>query len=112
MFWGLLHVLCMGWEVKIDMSGQSNGCLRVCNVKMKNFLPGQKWGTSPRMYGLWGCSIDRFEFFFMGFGVPISLTVTDIFHPISTRSRWAHGYMHGPCTTACIWANTAWGLPN
>ena len=30
----------MGWEVKIDMSGQSNGCLRVCNVKMKKFLPG------------------------------------------------------------------------
>ena len=28
------------WEVKIDMSGQSNDYLRVCNVKMKNFL----WG--------------------------------------------------------------------
>ena len=27
----------MGWEVKIDMSGQSNDCLRVCNVKMKFF---------------------------------------------------------------------------
>ena len=30
----------MGWEVKIDMSGQSNGCLRVCNVKMKKFYKG------------------------------------------------------------------------
>ena len=30
----------MGWEVKIDMSGQSNDCLWVCNVKMKTFLPG------------------------------------------------------------------------
>ena len=24
----------------------------------------------------------------------------------------AHGYIHGPYTTPCIWANTAWGLPN
>ena len=92
-FGGLLHVLCMDWEVKIDMSGQSNSCLRVCNVKMKNFLPERKWGTSPRMYGLRGCSIDRFEFSFMGFGVPISLTVVDIFQPISTRSRWGT-WMH------------------
>ena len=29
----------------------------------------------------------------MGFGVPISLTVVDIFRPISTRSRWAT-WMH------------------
>ena len=44
-----LHVSCMGWEVKIDMSGQSNDCLRVCNVKMKKFLMGQKWGTSQNV---------------------------------------------------------------
>ena len=37
----------------------------------------------------------------MGFGVPISLTVVDIFQPISTRSRWgtwmhnAHGCISG-----------------
>ena len=57
-------------------------------MKMKKFLTGQKQGTSLRMYGLWGYSINRFENFFMGFGVPISLTVADIFWPISTRSRW------------------------
>ena len=45
-FGGPLHILCMGWEVKIDMSGQSNGCLKVFNVKMKKFLMGQKQGTS------------------------------------------------------------------
>ena len=44
-----LHVLCMGWEVKIDMSGQSNDCLRIYNVKMKNFLMGWKRGTCVRM---------------------------------------------------------------
>ena len=35
-----LHVSCMGCEVKIDISGQSNDCLRVCNVKMNFFY----WG--------------------------------------------------------------------
>ena len=35
-----LHISCMGWEVKIDMSGQSNDCLRLCKVKMKKFLTG------------------------------------------------------------------------
>ena len=45
----VLHVSCMGWEVKIDMSGKSNDCLRVCNVKMKKFLTGQKRGTCLRM---------------------------------------------------------------
>ena len=78
----------MGWEVKIDMSGQSNDCLWVCNVKMKNFLPGWKWGTFPSILGFRGHSIEQFENFFMGFGVPISLTVADISWPISTRSRW------------------------
>ena len=69
----------MGWEVKIDMRGQSNDCLRVCNIKMKIFLLRQKWGTFPKMYELQGCSINQFKFFFMGSQVTISLAVTDIF---------------------------------
>ena len=75
------------------MSGQSNDCLWVCNVKMKKFLPRPKWGTSPRIFGFQGHSIEQFENFFMGFGVPMSLTVADIFRPISTRSRWGT-WMH------------------
>ena len=79
----------MGWEVKIDMNGQSKDCLWVCNVKMKNFLAGRKRGTFPWIFGFRGRSIERFENFFMGFRVPISLSVADIFWPISTKSRWA-----------------------
>ena len=30
-----MQVLCMHWEVEIDMSGQSNVSLRVGNVKTK-----------------------------------------------------------------------------
>ena len=60
---GPLYVLCMGWEVKIDMSGQSNNCLRICNVKMKKNFTRVEMGTFPRLYWLRGCSIDRFEFF-------------------------------------------------
>ena len=41
----------MGWEVKIDMSGQSKDCLWVCNVKMEKFLLGRKRGTFPWIFG-------------------------------------------------------------
>ena len=44
----MLHV-SLGWEVKIDMSGQSNVCLRVCNVKMKKCLLRWKQGTFLRI---------------------------------------------------------------
>ena len=43
-FDGPLHVSCLGWEVNAHVSGQSNDCLRVCNVKMKKILPGWKTG--------------------------------------------------------------------
>ena len=39
----LLNILCMGWEVKIDMSGQSNDCLRV-HMKCKN--EKKYWGRN------------------------------------------------------------------
>ena len=87
----------MGWEVKIDMSGQSKDFLWICNVKMKKILSGWKRGTFPWIFGFWGHSVERFENFFMGFWVPISLSVMDIFQPISTRSRcgtWMHN-AHG-----------------
>ena len=50
-FCGPLHISCMGWEVKIDMSGQSNDCLRACNVKVKKILPGQKWAHFQKFTG-------------------------------------------------------------
>ena len=78
----------MGWEVKINMSGQSNDCLWVCNVKMKKILSGQKQGTFPRIFGFQGHSVKRFESFLTGSQLPISLTVVDTivdtFWPIST----------------------------
>ena len=58
------HHMCLGWEVKIDISGQSNDCLRVCNVKMKKKLPGWKQGTFLRMYRLQDHSIKWFELIF------------------------------------------------
>ena len=54
----------MGWEVKIDMGGQSNDYLWVCNVKMKTFLPGQKRGTFLSIFGFRGHSVKRFELIF------------------------------------------------
>ena len=54
----------MDWEFKIDISGQSNNCLRVCNVKMKKNLPGQKWGTFLRILQVMACSLEKLEFLF------------------------------------------------
>ena len=45
-FDGPLHILCMGQEVKNDMSGQSKDALRVSNVKIRKSLLGPKRGTS------------------------------------------------------------------
>ena len=49
-----LHVSCMGWEVKIDISGQSNDCLRLCNVKMKKIFNGVEMGHMSENVGVMG----------------------------------------------------------
>ena len=46
------------------MSDQSNDCLRVCDVKMKKKLLGQKRGTFQRIYRFMACSVKRFESIF------------------------------------------------
>ena len=46
-FNGPRYVSFFGCEVKTDMTGQANDCLRVCNVKMKKKLPGQKCPICP-----------------------------------------------------------------
>ena len=63
-FDGPLHILCMGREVKNDMSGQSKDALRVCNVKIRQFLLGPKQGTSSWLFGLTAPSVEQFELFF------------------------------------------------
>ena len=54
----------MGREVKNDMSGQSKDALRVCNVKIRKFLLGPKWGTSSWLFQLTAPSVEQFELFF------------------------------------------------
>ena len=53
----------MGWEVKNDMSGQSQDVLGACKVKIRKYLPGYWLGTFPRICGLTTCSINQFELF-------------------------------------------------
>ena len=68
----------------------------------EKFFTRAELGTFLTIFGFRGRSIERFENFFMGFGVPISLSVVDIFWPISTRSRWAQGYIVGLCVSGLI----------
>ena len=76
----------MGWEVQIDMSGQSKDCLWICNVKMKKILLGQKRGTFRGFLGFGAVASSDLKIFSWDLG-PISLSIADIFQPISTRSR-------------------------
>ena len=46
----------MGWEVKNDMSGQSNDCLRVCNIKIK-IVTRAKMGHISENLQVTACSI-------------------------------------------------------
>ena len=52
-FDGPLRVSCMVLEVKIDMHGQSNNCLRLCNVKMKKFTGAETGHISQNVQVIW-----------------------------------------------------------
>ena len=60
----------MGWEVKIDMSGQSKDCLWVCNVKMEKFLPGQKRAHFRGFLGFGAVALRDLKIFLWDFGYP------------------------------------------
>ena len=51
-FDGPLYVLYLGWEVKNDVSGQSQDVLRVCNVNIRKSLLGQKQSTCLWLFQL------------------------------------------------------------
>ena len=66
-------------------------------LKWKKILQGRKRGTFPWIFGFRGRSVEGFENFFMGFGVPMSLTVVDIFWPISRWGIWVHSWAKYHC---------------
>ena len=55
-------------------------------------------------------SVKAVDFFFMTSMHMLNLAVVNTFWPISSRSRFVHGCIHGPCVKSWIWANTAWSL--
>ena len=60
----------MGWEVKIDMSGQSNDCLRVCNVKMKKFYRGRNGAHFRECRGYGAVALADLKIFSWDSGYP------------------------------------------
>ena len=56
-FDGPLHIPCLGCEVETDMSGQSNHCLRVCNVKMKKMTRAETPYISANIFWMGHCSL-------------------------------------------------------
>ena len=51
-FDGPLLVSWLGREVKNDMSDQYNVSLGVCNVKIRKFVMGAKWGSFSKCFEL------------------------------------------------------------
>ena len=77
---------------------------------MKKNLPERKQGTCTCMYGLWGPSINRSEFFLCRApGLGQSSCCKDILAKNQLDLDGAHGSMDAPWTTPWIWANIAWG---
>ena len=66
-FNGPMYISCMGWEVKIDMSGQLNVCLRICNVKMKKKITGTETGHISENLQVMACRVKQFELIFQKF---------------------------------------------
>ena len=60
----------MGWEVKIDMSGQSNDCLWVCNVKMKKFYQGGNGAHFGEFLGFGAIALSDLKIFSWDLGYP------------------------------------------
>ena len=78
-FDGPLYVLYLGWEVKNDVSGQSQDVLRVCNVNIRKSLLGQKQSTCSWPFWLAAPSVKWSEFFFMALLLTINPTVAKRF---------------------------------
>ena len=79
------------------MSDQYNGCLGVCNVKIRKFLTGTKRGSFLRCFGLRALALRDSNFLFMASMLILNLAVVNTFWPIPSRSRLVHGCIHGPC---------------
>ena len=110
-FNGLLHVPCLGCEVKTDMSGQSNDCLKVCNVKMKKKKNTRaEMGHISENVGLQGVASNNLNFFWQNYSWPSVQLLWIHFGQNQLDLDGADGYIHGPCSTPCISANTAWNL--
>ena len=69
-FTWLLPVSCMGYEIIIHMSGPSNDCLRVCNVKMKNFYRGGNGAHFREWLGYGAVASTDFKIFSWHLGYP------------------------------------------
>ena len=69
-------------------------------------------GLIFKMLQVTSSSIEQFEFFFMASMLMLNLAVVNTFWPITSRSRLAHGCIHGPYLSPWILANTAWILVN
>ena len=102
----------MGWEVKIDMSGQSKDCLWVCNVKMEKFYWGRNRADFCGFLGFGAAVSSDLKIFSWDSGYPSVYLLWTYFSQYQLDVDGAHGCIMHMDAWMHIWANTAWGLPN
>ena len=56
--------MCIGWQVKIDMSGQDNDCLQLHNVKMKKTIYEAKTEHISENLQVMPCTVKQSKIFF------------------------------------------------
>ena len=85
----------MGWEVKIDMNGQSKDCLWVCNVKMKKFLPGGNGAHFCGFLGFGAVASSDLKIFSWDLGYPSVYLLWTYFsqYQLDLDGHNAHGCM-------------------
>ena len=85
----------MGWEVKIDMSGQSKDCLWVCNVKMKKFYRGRNRAHFRGFLGFGAVASSDLKIFSWDLGYPSVYLLWTYFgqYQLDLDGHNAHGCM-------------------
>ena len=78
--------------------------------KWKNFYRGGNGAHFHGFLGFEAVASSNLKIFSWDLEYPSVYLLQTHFGQYQLDLDGAHGYIHGPFTTPCIWANTAWGF--
>ena len=78
--------------------------------KWKNFYRGRNGAHFCGILGFRAVASSNLKIFSWDLGYPSVYLLWTYFGQYQLDLDGAHGYIVGPCTTVCIWANIEWGF--